>query len=463
LKRLLNEVDYRDKLNNNTKPLNEVLKNYQLTACNSLAGPSQSTLPPTTSQSTTTRSPPTPPRSWSLNVEVHTKVPLIVPADESRCQYGETLLDGELISCFVISGEKHLCLPQILNTVLKNFSLQEINGVCEELLINCSRCTPEQLAILKRLEILPASAPSCGLITKPDAERLVAALVDSRPLTLECLLKFWDDSRGLEGEVMKKSVSIVVYHESFGRKTLGIYLPTFYQTSSSPCIRCVECSAFFCPQKFVCHTHNRNSRTCHWGFDSSNWRHYILLSPDQSMGNNSFTNHSFPLKKSHSRSVFGCCAPPEERKLQQELDILLDDMKRRFDISSLYRFAQTCSSAVAKLLPSTPLNLKGQQSQSEGEDRNCLEKWSSRELAYSFPLPYPKIGQEKLDLLVDDVRKRFDVSSLFRFSQTCSSEANGKSSPTLKRKASLALGENGRLADDDGAETLLYKRKLHIQ
>jgi len=461
LKRLLNEVDYRDKLNHNSKPLNEVLKNYQLTASNSLAGPSQSTLPP----STTRPSPPSPPRTSSLNVEVHTKVPLIVPADESRCQYGETLLDGEVISCFVISGEKHLCLPQILNTVLKNFSLQEINGVCEELLINCSRCTPEQLAILKRLEILPASAPSCGLITKPDAERLVAALVDARPLTLECLLKFWDDSRGsLEGEVMKKSVSIVVYHESFGRKTQGIYLPTFYQTSTSPCIRCVECSGFFCPQKFVCHTHNRNSRTCHWGFDSSNWRHYILLSPDQSIANNSFTNHSFPLKKSHSRSVFGCCAPPEERKVQQELDILLDDMKRRFDISSLYRFAQTCSSTVAKLHPpSTPLNMKGQQSQSEVEDR--LEKWSSREFAYSFPLHYPKIGQEKLDILVD-VRKRFDVSSLFRFSQTCSSEANGKSSlssPTLKRKASLALSENGRLADDDGAENFLYKRKLHIQ
>jgi hypothetical protein len=38
----------------------------------------------------------------------------------------------------------------------------------------------------------------------------------------------------------------------------------------------------FSPQKFVCHVHRfRENRTCHWGFDSSNWRSYLLIAKDQ--------------------------------------------------------------------------------------------------------------------------------------------------------------------------------------
>ncbi|KAL1764363.1 ski oncoprotein [Sigmodon hispidus] len=102
--------------------------------------------------------------------------PFFMPSDRSseRC---ETVLEGETISCFVVGREKPLCLPQILNSVLCDFSLQQINSVCDELHINCSCCTPYQLAILKVRDILHFSAPSCGFITKKDAKRLCNALL----------------------------------------------------------------------------------------------------------------------------------------------------------------------------------------------------------------------------------------------------------------------------------------------
>lgn len=61
----------------------------------------------------------------------------------------EALLEGEIITCFVVGGEKRLCLPQLLNTVLKNVSMVEINRACTELNIHCGHCTPEQLLVLK--------------------------------------------------------------------------------------------------------------------------------------------------------------------------------------------------------------------------------------------------------------------------------------------------------------------------
>ena len=42
----------------------------------------------------------------------------------------------------------------------------------------------------------------------------------------------------------------------------------------------MECEGLFCPQKFVCHSHNPKNRTCHWGFDSDNWRAYLHLADD---------------------------------------------------------------------------------------------------------------------------------------------------------------------------------------
>lgn len=191
--------------------------------------------------------------------------PIFTPADQSRCEKSETVLESEIISCFSVGGEDRLCLPQILNTVLRGFSLAQINSVCDNLHIFCSRCNYDQLEVLKATGVLPLSAPSCGLITKTDAERLCAALLDSNPP------RFPDN--------MKPSLpfQVKVYHECFGRCT-GLYMPDLYIDARARCIQCAECHGLLSPQKFVCHAHHqKENRTCHWGFDSLNWRAYILL------------------------------------------------------------------------------------------------------------------------------------------------------------------------------------------
>lgn len=102
--------------------------------------------------------------------------PLLVPSDRST-ELTHAVLEGESISSFVVGGEKRLCLPQVLNSVLRDFTLQQINGVCDELYVYCARCDADQLHVLKVLGILPFNAPSCGLITLTDAQRLCNALL----------------------------------------------------------------------------------------------------------------------------------------------------------------------------------------------------------------------------------------------------------------------------------------------
>nr|XP_046239354.1 v-ski avian sarcoma viral oncogene homolog b [Scatophagus argus] len=199
--------------------------------------------------------------------------PLFIPSDRSteRC---ETVLEREPISCFVVGGEKRLCLPQILNSVLRDFSLQQINSVCDDLHIYCSRCTADQLEILKVVGILPFSAPSCGLITQTDAERLCNALIYGGTYPPHCNKELGS----LELERTEKSFK--VYHECFGR-CKGVFVPELYAGPSAACIQCMDCRLMFPPHKFVVHSHKRlENRTVHWGFDSANWRAYVLLDPD---------------------------------------------------------------------------------------------------------------------------------------------------------------------------------------
>ncbi|XP_068598813.1 v-ski avian sarcoma viral oncogene homolog b [Brachionichthys hirsutus] len=199
--------------------------------------------------------------------------PLFIPSDRSteRC---ETVLEREPISCFAVGGEKRLCLPQILNSVLRDFSLQQINSVCDDLHIYCSRCTADQLEILKVVGILPFSAPSCGLITQTDAERLCNALVYGGAFPPHCN----KDLGSLELERTEKSFK--VYHECFGR-CRGVFVPELYAGPGATCIQCVDCRLMFPPHKFVVHSHKRlENRTVHWGFDSANWRAYVLLDPE---------------------------------------------------------------------------------------------------------------------------------------------------------------------------------------
>ncbi|XP_051528788.1 ski oncogene-like isoform X2 [Myxocyprinus asiaticus] len=200
--------------------------------------------------------------------------PLFIPSDRSteRC---ETVLERETISCFVVGGEKRLCLPQILNSVLRDFSLQQINSVCDDLHIYCSRCTADQLEILKVMGILPFSAPSCGLITQTDAERLCNALIYGGTFPPHA-----DKEFSCSIELERTENSFKVYHECFG-KCKGLFVPELYSNPNAACIQCLDCRLMFPTQKFVVHSHKRQeNRTCHWGFDSSNWRAYILLDQD---------------------------------------------------------------------------------------------------------------------------------------------------------------------------------------
>ncbi|XP_033218908.1 ski oncogene [Belonocnema kinseyi] len=216
--------------------------------------------------------------------ELEFPIPILTAPDQSCSERCETLLEGERISCFVVGGERRLCLPQILNTVLQDFSLQQINQVCDELQIYCSRCTRDQLEELKLSGILPRNAPSCGLITQTDAERLVSALLSRAE---PCLAIPIQEHELEEKELHKKEIDedcvsrFKVYHECFG-KCKGIFDADLFLTEDSACIECLECGLRFSPARFVRHAHRSlENRTCHWGFDSANWRSYLLLSRDQ--------------------------------------------------------------------------------------------------------------------------------------------------------------------------------------
>jgi hypothetical protein len=209
------------------------------------------------------------------------QIPVFTPIDQSSGERCETVLESETIACFVVGGEKRLCLPQILNSVLRDFSLQQINAICEDLHVYCSRCSPEQLEILKITGILPASAPSCGLITKTDAERLCNALLydlmDGKPFAA---LASPGQGAKRAGPVPHENC-FAVYHECFG-KCRGTFLPDLYVSPHAPCVECADCQLVFTPQKFVMHSHSgRETRTCHWGFDSANWRSYLLLTREE--------------------------------------------------------------------------------------------------------------------------------------------------------------------------------------
>uniref|UniRef100_A0A3P9H672 SKI-like proto-oncogene a n=1 Tax=Oryzias latipes TaxID=8090 RepID=A0A3P9H672_ORYLA len=195
--------------------------------------------------------------------------PLLVPCDSST-ELTHSLLEGESISCFVVGGEKRLCLPQVLNSVLRDFSLQQINTVCDELYVYCSRCDAEQLHILKVLGILPFNAPSCGLITLTDAQRLCNALL--RPGAV-----LPPDPSGKLSVLKESETSFQVEHQCLG-KCQGLFAPQFYSQPEAPCIQCVECQLLFSPQTFVMHSHKSpDKRTCHWGFDSAKWPCYLQL------------------------------------------------------------------------------------------------------------------------------------------------------------------------------------------
>lgn len=197
--------------------------------------------------------------------------PFLLTAD-SHCEQSEAILEGEKIPCFEIGGEKRLCLPQILKTVLADFNLNLINQACDDLFIYCSRCNPEQLEMFKRSGNIPSTASSCGLITLTDAERLCTTLLHSTA----------DNDKSSQSSVEKtkrivNEACIPVYHECFGSGQ-GYLISESYNTPDAKCIECTICSNRFSVQQFVGHSHyNQENRICHWGFDRKKWRCYLMF------------------------------------------------------------------------------------------------------------------------------------------------------------------------------------------
>ncbi|XP_045395605.1 ski-like protein isoform X2 [Lemur catta] len=225
--------------------------------------------------------------------------PLLIPSDSST-ELTQTVLEGESISCFQVGGEKRLCLPQVLNSVLREFSLQQINTVCDELYIYCSRCTSDQLHILKVLGILPFNAPSCGLITLTDAQRLCNALLRPRTFPQNGSIL---PAKNSFAQLKETGSAFEVEHECLG-KCQGLFAPQFYVQPDAPCIQCLECCGMFAPQTFVMHSHRSpDKRTCHWGFESAKWHCYLHV----------------------NQKYLGT---PEEKKLK----IILEEMKEKFSM-----------------------------------------------------------------------------------------------------------------------------------
>lgn len=103
--------------------------------------------------------------------------------------------------------------------------------VCDELQIFCSRCSSDQLEVLKVTGVIPMNAHSCGLITKTDAERLVNSLLHRNP-PKALVGSLAATGRGRDARTAN---SFRVYHECFG-KCKGIVMPQMYDKPDALCV-----------------------------------------------------------------------------------------------------------------------------------------------------------------------------------------------------------------------------------
>ncbi|XP_062571864.1 SKI family transcriptional corepressor 1 homolog-B-like [Saccostrea cucullata] len=181
------------------------------------------------------------------------------PADN---EVGSVVLFGVPIVCLYVESKERLCLAQISNTLLRNFSYNEIHNRRVALGITCLQCTPVQLEILRRTGAMPVSSRRCGLITKREAERLVRSFVEEIP-----------------PPKLPENFSFKVYH-TCGWGCQGMFLPSRYNSSRAKCIKCSFCNSFFSPNKFIFHYHKTPSASYRHP-DAANfnsWRRHLLLS-----------------------------------------------------------------------------------------------------------------------------------------------------------------------------------------
>uniref|UniRef100_A0A182JKF3 c-SKI SMAD4-binding domain-containing protein n=1 Tax=Anopheles atroparvus TaxID=41427 RepID=A0A182JKF3_ANOAO len=230
-------------------------------------------------------------------------VPIMTTPDPDCGIVQMTVLEGKRIGCFLLGGEMRLCLPQIFNHILEKFSLEQINVSIQELMIYLYNCTDQQLQEFKRARIIPETAKTCGLITRTNAERLCSALLH-KPLELRTRAALKMGGSGGHS-------AFRVYHRCFG-KCDGIFTPELYSGEEPACVECCKCSGMFTPQEFVCHQHEpQEIRTCHWGFNSSNWALYIHVDE----GEKNREEHAQLLKKIWTREL----EYEQEQECEQEL------------------------------------------------------------------------------------------------------------------------------------------------
>ncbi|XP_064620595.1 SKI family transcriptional corepressor 1 homolog-B-like [Lineus longissimus] len=193
----------------------------------------------------------------------HTKMesPQLSPNIKQN-QVGTVLLRAVPIVSLFIDGQERLCLAQISNTLLRDFSYNEIHNRRVALGITCIQCTPVQLEILRRAGAMPVSSRRCGMITKREAERLVKSfLEDTVPPQLP------------------ENFCFDVNHEC-GWGCRGSFMPSRYNSSRAKCIKCYYCSNFFSPNKFIFHCHKMPAGIYRHP-DAANfnsWRRHLKLS-----------------------------------------------------------------------------------------------------------------------------------------------------------------------------------------
>ncbi|XP_037925684.1 flocculation protein FLO11 [Hermetia illucens] len=178
-------------------------------------------------------------------------------------QVGTVLLYGIPIVSLYIESQERLCLAQISNTLLKQYSYNEIHNRRVALGITCVQCTPVQLEILRRAGAMPVSSRRCGMITRREAERLCKSFLgDNAPPRLP------------------EDFAFSVHHEcAWGCR--GSFLPARYNSSRAKCIKCAYCGLFFSPNKFIFHSHRIGPGDKYVQPDAANfnsWRRHMKLS-----------------------------------------------------------------------------------------------------------------------------------------------------------------------------------------
>ncbi|KAL1007660.1 hypothetical protein UPYG_G00089800 [Umbra pygmaea] len=192
--------------------------------------------------------------------------PFSSPSSLKPNQVSETALYGVHIVSLVIDGLERLCLAQISNTLLKNYSYNEIHNRRVALGITCVQCTPVQLEILRRAGAMPISSRRCGMITKREAERLCKSFLGAH-----------------NPPKLPENFAFDVSHEcAWGSR--GSFIPARYNSSRAKCIKCTYCNMYFSPNKFIFHSH-RTPESKYTQPDAANfnsWRRHLKLTDKNS-------------------------------------------------------------------------------------------------------------------------------------------------------------------------------------